>query len=79
MRERLEALVAEMVDKGIHLDEARTEFERRFIKRVLERQQGKLCQAAEALGMHRNSLARKLSELELAPKAALGRRARAGR
>jgi len=70
VRERLDALVAEMVDKGIRLDEAISEFERRFIKRVLERQQGKVGQAAEQLGIHRNSLSRKMSELEIVPRPA---------
>ncbi|HUX67514.1 MAG TPA: helix-turn-helix domain-containing protein [Terriglobales bacterium] len=65
MREALEALVAEMVDKGIRFDEARVEFERRFIKRVLDRAKGNRSQAAEALGMHRNTLSRKLEELEI--------------
>jgi len=65
VREALEALVAEMVDKGIRFDEARVEFERRFIKRVLDRAKGNRSQAAEALGMHRNTLSRKLEELEI--------------
>lgn len=70
MRERLDALVAEMVDKGIRLDEAVSEFERRFIKRALDRQQGKVCQAAEHLGIHRNSLSRKMSYLGIVPRPA---------
>jgi len=65
VKEVLEALVAEMVDKGIRFDEARGEFERRFIKRVLDRSKGNRSLAAEALGMHRNTLSRKLEELEI--------------
>ena len=34
MRDRLEQLVGEMVDKGIRYDDAQREFEKRFIARV---------------------------------------------
>ena len=35
MREQLDRVVAEMVDKGVHYDDAQREFERRFIARVV--------------------------------------------
>lgn len=63
MREALDALVAQMVEKGIFFEEACQEFERRFLKRVLEAHDGNHSQAARALGMHRNTLARKLAAL----------------
>jgi len=66
MNETLDGLVAEMVETGILFEEARTEFERRFIQRVLEQHRGNRSSAAQALGMHRNTLRRKLEELELA-------------
>ena len=31
MRELLERIVAEMIDKGVHFEDAQREFERRFI------------------------------------------------
>ena len=31
MREQLDRVVAEMVDRGVHYDDAQREFERRFI------------------------------------------------
>jgi transcriptional regulator with PAS, ATPase and Fis domain len=65
VKEALESLVADMVDRGIHFDEACEEFQRRFIKRVLERKAGNRSLAAQALGMHRNSLARKIEEFRL--------------
>lgn len=68
MREALDALIAEMVDKGIRFDEACGEFERRFIKRVLDRAAGNRSHAAKALGIHRNTLSRKLEELQLVPR-----------
>ena len=67
MREQLEALVAEMVDKGIRFDEAQHEFEKRFIARVLAQAEGNLCKAAEVLGMHRNTLSRKIAAYQLEP------------
>ena len=56
MRDQLERLVAEMVDKGVHFDDALREFEKRFIARALQRTDGSLGEAAELLGIHRNTL-----------------------
>ena len=61
MREQLERLIEEMVSKGIRYTEAQREFERRFIARVLARADFNLCRAAEELGMHRNTLSRKIA------------------
>ena len=38
------------------------EFEKRFIARVLVRSSGSLTKTADALGMHRNTLSRKIAE-----------------
>ena len=65
MREQLDTLITEMVDKGIRYDDARREFERCFIHRVLARSNGSLVHAAELLGMHRNTLTRKLAEYRI--------------
>ena len=65
MRDQLERLVDEMVDKGIHYDDAQREFEKRFIARVLLKAKGNLGQAADLLGMHRNTLSRKVAEYRL--------------
>jgi Fis family transcriptional regulator len=59
----LDQLVAEMVQKGIHYDDARQEFEKRFIAKVLDAADGNLCRAAEVLGIHRNTLTRRLAQL----------------
>ncbi|MGC1418118.1 MAG: helix-turn-helix domain-containing protein [Candidatus Acidiferrum sp.] len=66
MRDQLEGLVIQMVDKGILFDEAVEEFEKRFIKRVLDRANGNQSRAAQALGIHRNTLSRKITEYKLA-------------
>ncbi len=65
MREQLDKLVGEMVDKGIPFVDAQREFEKRFIVRVLARCDGSLSRAATALGVHRNTLSRKMVELHL--------------
>ena len=65
MRDQLEGLVSLMVERGILFDEAVCEFEKRFIKRVLERTNGNQSRAAELLGIHRNTLSRKITEYKL--------------
>ena len=69
MREQLDHLVDEMVTKGIRYDDAQREFEKRFIAHVLLKADGNLCRAADLLGMHRNTLSRKLAEYRLRPPA----------
>ncbi|HAK56277.1 MAG: helix-turn-helix domain-containing protein [Vicinamibacterales bacterium] len=60
MRERLDRLIGEMLEKGILYEEARQEFERRFITGALARSKGSLSRAADLLGIHRNTLSRKI-------------------
>ena len=65
MRDQLEKLVTEMLDKGILYEDARREFEKMFISRALQRTNGNLGNAAEILGLHRNTIARKISEYRI--------------
>ena len=65
MREQLERLVDEMVTKGIRYDEAQREFEKKFIMHVLQKADGNLGKASDLLGIHRNTLARKMTEYRL--------------
>ena len=65
MRERLQQLVEEMIDKGIRYEDARREFDKQFIARVIAASDGNLGQAAKTLGVHRNTLTRKLRDLKL--------------
>ena len=58
--ERLGALVEEMDTKGVRFEDAVREFEKKFIARVLERCGGNLTKTADALGVHRNTLTRKM-------------------
>ncbi|MBZ5529071.1 MAG: histidine kinase [Acidobacteriia bacterium] len=65
MKDQLEGLVTQMVERGILFDEAIGEFEKRFIKRVLDRANGNQCRAAQILGIHRNTLSRKIGQYKL--------------
>lgn len=66
MKDQLEAIIGQMVDRGILLDEALTEFERRFIKCAMDHSAGNQCRAARLLGIHRNTLSRKVDEYNIA-------------
>jgi DNA-binding NtrC family response regulator len=65
LREQLERIIEEMVNRGVRYEDAQREFEKRFIARVLLKADGNLCEAADLLGMHRNTLSRKLAEYHL--------------
>ncbi len=66
MKDQLENLVGRMVDDGILFPEAVNEFEKKFIKRVLDHVRGNQSRAARALGIHRNTLSRKIEIYRLA-------------
>jgi Fis family transcriptional regulator, factor for inversion stimulation protein len=61
----LDQLVNEMVARGVHYEDARREFDKRFLTSVLDKSDGNLCKAADTLGVHRNTLARKIKELKI--------------
>ena len=65
MREQLDHLVNQMVATGIRYEDAQREFEKRFISHALVKAEGNLGKAADLLGMHRNTLSRKISEYRL--------------
>jgi transcriptional regulator with PAS, ATPase and Fis domain len=65
VKDQLESLVGMMVERGILLEEAVGEFEKKFIRRVLERYKGNQSRSAKALGIHRNTLSRKVGEYKL--------------
>jgi len=63
--DRLDKLVEEMVDKGVHFEDAVHELEKRFISKVLGGCDGSLTRTAGTLGIHRNTLTRKMCEYKL--------------
>ena len=63
--DRLERLVEEMVAQGVQFEDAVREFEKRFISRVLSGCNGSLTKASSALGIHRNTLTRKIATYKI--------------
>ena len=65
MRDHLERLVADMLDKGVQYDDVRRELEKLTITRALQRTKGSIGEAADLLGVHRNTIARKIAEYRI--------------
>jgi len=65
VKDQLEGLIFQMIERGILFDEAVGDFEKKFIKRVLDRTSGNQSKAAQVLGIHRNTLSRKIGEYKL--------------
>jgi len=65
VRDQMDKLVTEMLDKGVLYEDARREFEKMFIARALQRSKGNVGDAADILGLHRNTIARKISEYRI--------------
>jgi DNA-binding NtrC family response regulator len=65
VRDHLEKIVQDMLDKGVLYEDARREFEKMCIFRALQRSKGNVGDAAEMLGLHRNTIARKISEYHI--------------
>ncbi len=61
MRARLEALIDEMLDGRIMLDEALAEFEKLYIQKALTRHKEHLSHTATTLGIHRNTLSKRVA------------------
>jgi DNA-binding NtrC family response regulator len=80
MRARLEALIDEMLDGRIMLDEAVAEFEKLYIQKALSRHKEHLSRTASTLGIHRNTLSKRVAAYRTqerpAPKKPARRRAR---
>ncbi len=65
MKAQLEALVLNMYRSGLSYEEAVAEFRKCFIEHALKETGGHQVNAAQHLGIHRNSLARIISELQV--------------
>jgi transcriptional regulator with PAS, ATPase and Fis domain len=77
MRAKLEALIEEMLDGQILLDEAVAEFEKLYIQKALARHKKHLSNTAKVLGIHRNTLSKRVAFYRK-PERALTRVAKAG-
>jgi DNA-binding NtrC family response regulator len=60
---RLFQIVDELVRRGVTLEQARREFEKQFIVASLRSNDGNVCRSAKSLGVHRNTLRNKVSDL----------------
>jgi DNA-binding NtrC family response regulator len=60
---RLFQIVDELVRRGVTLEQARREFEKQFIVASLKCNRGNFCRSARSLGVHRNTLRNKVSDL----------------
>jgi DNA-binding NtrC family response regulator len=65
VKDLMERLIAQMVDAGMFFPDAVSEFEKRYIRKVLDDSRGNQSQAAKTLGIHRNTLGRKMGEFKL--------------
>jgi transcriptional regulator with PAS, ATPase and Fis domain len=65
VKNQLDALINQLVEHDILFEDAVCEFEKRFIRKVLEKNNGNLSKAAKALRIHRNTLSRKITALNL--------------
>lgn len=64
MKAELESLVDQMIIRGILFEEAVKEFEKKFILNVLDRNNNNLSKAADELGIHRNTLSKRVDEYQ---------------
>ncbi len=65
MKRELDGLITQMHSAGVSYTEAVRQFKRRYMLEVLAHHKGNQCKAAEELGMHRNTLSRTLTELDM--------------
>lgn len=79
LRSRMEALIEEMLDGQIMLNEALSEFEKLYIQKALNRNDEHFSKTADALGIHRNTLSKRVSTYQnnsKTPKRLLTKRAK---
>jgi DNA-binding NtrC family response regulator len=68
MKEKFEDLVDHLVGNGFFLEEVVELLERTLIEKTLERTGGNRSEASKRLGIHRNTLQRKMAEYHLGPR-----------
>ena len=68
MRDQMENLIDEMLDGQILLNEALSEFEKLYIQKALKRCDQHLSNTAEVLGIHRNTLSKRVATYQSRPK-----------
>ena len=61
IRPRLEAVIEDMLDGHILLDEALEEFEKLYIQKAFSRNKKRITHTAAALGAHRNTISKRVN------------------
>lgn len=61
LKNKIERLVDEMLSGRIMLTEAVAEFEKVYIEKALKKNGGHISKTADELGIHRNTLAKKVA------------------
>lgn len=61
IRPRLEAVIDDMLDGHIMLDEALEEFEKLYIQKAYSRNKKRISHTAVALGIHRNTISKRVN------------------
>lgn len=61
IHDRMEILIDEMLNGQILLNEAISEFEKLYIQKALKRNDEHFSNTAQALGIHRNTLSKRVS------------------
>ena len=67
LREQMEIMINELLDGRILLDEAIGEFEKLYIEKALARNSDHVSNTAAALGIHRNTLSKRLTSYKKPP------------
>jgi len=62
IRDLLQQVIDEVVGKGLYWPEVSGEFEKLFIVQALRISGGSVCRAAELMGVHRNTLSKKIRQ-----------------
>jgi DNA-binding NtrC family response regulator len=63
LKGQLVDIVGELVEQGVTLAQARREFEKQFIVASIRSNDGNLGRSARSMGVHRNTLRNKVSDL----------------
>lgn len=73
IRPRLEAVIDEMLDGKIMLDEALAEFEKLYIQKAFTRNKKRITHTASAIGAHRNTISKRVNSYRAQERAAHAR------
>lgn len=65
MHHKLSELVAELINNDIDLQFAKKELESTYIQQILRQHNGNIGHSAKALGMHRNTLSKRIKDLKI--------------